>query len=108
MTQIRLKSTAEKIHNNSASFCDSVTNIFSHPLGCVAAKLHYANCLLYSKLYTTSGLLKLRVATCKWVPETSHVGCENAISKRIIMVITSLSLPTNKMGLLYNYFTSTN
>ena len=41
------------------------------------------------------GLLKLWVATHKWVPEPSHVGRENASCKNNIMVITSVSLPTN-------------
>jgi len=40
-----------------------------------------------------AGLLKLWVATHKWVPEPSDVACGN-----IIMVMISLSLVTNKTG----------
>src|SRR6218665_297047 len=46
-------------------------------------------------LSSTPGLLKLWVATHKWVAEPSHVGRENGSCKNIIMVITSVSLPTN-------------
>lgn len=49
-----------------------------------------------SSLSHSAGLLKLRVATCKLVPELSNVGCENAICKIIIVVMTSVSVPTSK------------
>jgi len=55
-----------------------------------------------------AGLLKLWVMTHKWVPEPSHLGCENALCKNIITIMTSVSLAANKMRLLYDYFTSAN
>jgi len=46
------------------------------------------NCHYY---YITSGLLKLWVATHKWVAEPSDVGHENASCKNIITVIISVN-----------------
>ena len=48
----------------------------------------------------TAGLLKLWVVT--WNPPMGH---ENAICKNIIMIMTSVSLPKNNTGPLYDYFT---
>jgi len=41
------------------------------------------------------GLLKLWVATHKWVPEPPHVSRENASCRNITMIINSVSLPIN-------------
>jgi len=51
-----------------------------------------------------AGLLKLKVATHKWVSEPLHVDRENVICKSIITNMTYVSLPTNKTGPLYDYF----
>ena len=78
----------------SPGFSAGPTSLLSYQ---IARILHCSLC--------STGLLKLWVATHRWITEPSHVDRENAICKKTVMVMTSVSLSTNKTGALYDYFT---
>jgi len=58
----------------------------------------HTNVGTWAPSYLATLLLKLWVATRKRVLEQSHMGRENAICKSINTIMTSVSLPTNKIG----------